>query len=207
MPTKAYSIMSGGMDSALATSWAQRNYDEVVILFFDWGQKSVKEEWASAHKICEKLGIPVENVERIKVPIHRWDKSSLTNGDPETVDNDNFMVPERNLMFISLAASYARANGGGDLIVGFNQDDGGYDTDEKFVADINEFFKQGTEDLKGESGYLSGTVINLVAPIIAKNKPQIREELKAQGLFELTYSCYAANGPCGRCRACQKRGK
>jgi len=58
------------------------------------------------------------------------------------------MVPERNLVFISLAASYDRAKGGGSLVVGFNQDDGGYDTSQEFVNQINEFFNQGTEDLK-----------------------------------------------------------
>lgn len=203
METKAYSIVSGGMDSTLATFLAKDKYSNIVALFFDWGQKSVEDEWEAVQKVCEKMKI--NEIEKIEVPIDKWDKSSLTKGDRNKV-NDNFMVPERNLIFISLAASYARANGGGDLIVGFNKDDGGYDTSKKFVEQINLFFRQGTEELEKSTGtYLHGTVINLTAPLIEYNKGKIIEQLKANSLYELTYTCYAANGPCKKCKACKKR--
>ena len=195
--------MSGGMDSTLSTVWAKGKYKKVIALFFSWGQKAEKDEWAAVQRICEKLDI--KKVKKIDAPISRWDQSSLTKGTPNKINNEDFMVPERNLVFISLAASYARAKGGGSLVVGFNQDDGGYDTSQEFVNQINEFFNQGTEDLKCETGYISGTFIKLEAPLIKKTKPLIREQLKSSGLFSLTYSCYAAGGFCLECKACQKR--
>ena len=203
MKDKAYSIISGGMDSTLATFLAKKKYSQIAALFIDWGQKSMDDEWAAVQKVCAKLDI--NKIEKIEVPIYKWDKSSLTQGDRKEVD-DNFMVPERNLIFISLAASYARANGGGSLIVGFNKDDGGYDTSKEFVDQINVFFKQGTKELDGYTGtYLHGTVITLEAPLIEYDKKKIVEELKANGLYDLTYTCYAAKGPCGKCKACKKK--
>lgn len=207
MKKKAYCIMSGGMDSSLSAAWATKEaaYDRVESVFFDWGQKSVKEELKAVKAICERLGI--EPPQEIKIPISTWDQSSLTQGEPNQVDNDNFMVPERNLVFISIASSYARAKGGGDLIVGFNRDDGGYDTKQGFVDQLNNLFDDGSADLRDEGGYLQGTEIRLVAPLMGKNKIEIRTELKEMGLFPLTYSCYAANGPCGKCRACVNRNR
>ncbi|MCK9196934.1 MAG: 7-cyano-7-deazaguanine synthase [Syntrophales bacterium] len=203
MKDKAYSIISGGMDSTLATFLAKKKYSQIVALFIDWGQKSVDEEWIAVQEICALLEI--NEIERIEVPIDKWDKSSLTQGDRKEVD-DNFMVPERNLVFISLAASYARANGGGCLIVGFNKDDGGYDTSREFVDQINVFFEKGTKELSCYNGtYLRGTKITLEAPLLGYDKKKIAEELKANDLYNLTYTCYAAKGPCGKCRACKKR--
>jgi 7-cyano-7-deazaguanine synthase len=207
MKKKAYCIMSGGMDSSLSAAWAtEAEYDNVRSLFFDWGQKSVKEELDAVKAICAKLGI--ESPQEIKIPISVWDQSSLTQGNPNQIDNSNFMVPERNLVFIAIAASYARAKGGGDLIVGFNRDDGGYDTKQGFVDKLNALLADGSADLTDEdAGYLRGTQIELVAPLMGKGKKEIRDELKKRGLLPLTYSCYAANGPCGKCNACLKRNR
>lgn len=203
MIKNTYSIISGGMDSTLATYIAKEKYDEVVAIYFDWGQKSSKDEYIAVQKICNRLEI--DSIITIYVPINEWDKSCLTQGDPKVIDND-FMVPERNLIFISLAASYARANGGGIIIVGFNKDDGGYDTNEKFVRQLNGFFKQGSDDLKSFSeSYLYGTAIKIEALLINFDKARIKMELEKAGLFDLTYSCYAASGPCGKCSACKKR--
>lgn len=60
--------MSGGMDSSLSAAWAtEAEYDNVRSLFFDWGQKSVKEELDAVKAICAKLGI--ESPQEIKIPI------------------------------------------------------------------------------------------------------------------------------------------
>ncbi len=204
MNKKAYCIMSGGMDSSLSAVWAKKKqYDEIESLFFDWGQKSAEKELKAVKAICKSLSIKV--IEEIKVPISDWDKSSLTKGDRDIISNDNFMVPERNLIFISIAASYVRAKGGGHLIVGFNKDDGGYDTKQDFVDQLNTLFQDGNKELKNVSNYLLGTEIELVAPLLKKNKLEIKGELEEMGLFSLTYSCYAANGPCMKCKACKNR--
>lgn len=203
MLNTAFSILSGGMDSTLATYLSIKNYKRTVAIFFDWGQKSLEEEFSAVKKICENLKI--QKIEKIEAPIYKWDKSCLTQGDRFSADDD-FMVPERNLVFISIAASYARANGGGTIIVGFNRDDGGYDTTKIFIEQINSIFRQGTEDLKSNTdSYLCNSEIKLDAPLIGYSKTKIEKELIEIGLFDLTYTCYAANGPCGKCPACKKR--
>lgn len=198
IPQRAFSIVSGGLDSTLATYSATKRGLEVVPLFFNWGQKALKEEWNSVCRLSAKLGltIPVP----IYAPIHQWDTSSLTKGDPGVSDPDNFIVYERNLIFISLAASYARTLGGGILVVGFNKQDAGYDTSPSFVDKLNELL----EALNSEIGRRR---IGLDAPLIELSKTEIIKQLKEADLFDLTYSCYVSNGPCGKCRACRMRAQ
>lgn len=53
----------------------------------------------------------------------------------------------------------------------------------------------------------SGKQIQLLAPFIAKNKAQIvKEGLRLQVPYELTWSCYAGGEhPCGVCGTCIDR--
>ncbi len=204
-PRTAFCIMSGGMDSTLAMVDAKKKYKDIRILFFDWGHKAVKEEFEAIKKICKnkKIRIHTNKIVRIKVPIHEWDKSVLTKGDPKDAAGENILVPERNLVFISLAASYARANGGGVLIVGFNYDERNYyDTNPKFVENLNTVFKYCNKKADGK--------IEIDDIVHDKNKIQIKNELNNLGILKLTYSCYAAGGPCNgirKCKACLKRSK
>ena len=198
MPDKAFSIVSGGLDSSLATYIAKHRYKEVIPVFFDWGQKALHEEWKAVKLLASKLELtdPVS----ISIPISNWDNSSLTKGNPSQIDPKNIIVFERNLIFISIAASFARSHGGGTLVVGFNKQDAGYDTKDSFVAEINTLLNQLNKEFPN-------LPIGLDAPLIQQDKYSIISQLKEVGLFDLTYSCYAAEGPCNKCPACEKRAK
>lgn len=198
IPKRAFSIFSGGLDSTLASYKAAYQFLEVIPIFFDWGQKASKEEWKAVCAISSKIKLkePVS----ISVPINKWDTSSLTQGNSKIVDPNNFIVYERNLIFISMAASYARAHGGGVLVVGFNKDDAGYDTSAPFVDEINILLNLLNKEFPERK-------VALYSPLIETDKTEIIQELKHAQLFEMTYSCYASDGPCGKCPACIKKQK
>ena len=202
---KAFFIMSGGMDSTLAAIEVRECYHWHNAIFFDWGQKALEKEQKAVTDICRELGFPPPII--IKIPIDQWDKSELTQGDKKNIGNNgNIMVPERNFAFIAVAASFARASGGGDLIVGFNSADCGYDAKEDFVTAVNKIFEHENKELEdAQITYIRNSNIELKAPLLEKDKQYIYDKLRASGLLDLTYSCYVANGPCGICPACQRR--
>ena len=202
---KSFCIMSGGVDSALAAYKAKRKYNDVTAVFFDWGQKAVGDEKKAVDSICKAISI--KDIKVIKIPISEWDRSELTKGNKTKIMNPrNIIVPERNLIFIAMAASFARTEGGGKLIVGFNKDDAGYDTSIEFVKELNRIFKIGNGGFAGASDRkMRNSQIKVVAPLIKKDKKYIIAKLRKLRLLDKTYSCYAANGPCGKCPACKKR--
>ncbi|MCE7697629.1 MAG: 7-cyano-7-deazaguanine synthase [Methanobacterium paludis] len=53
---KAITVLSGGLDSTVATSYFNDEY-EIHALTFDYGQWSAEREIESAKTVCEKLNI------------------------------------------------------------------------------------------------------------------------------------------------------
>jgi 7-cyano-7-deazaguanine synthase len=195
----AYTILSGGIDSTLATIIAKEKYKTAKSIFFDYGQKARDMEWKAANSICSALGI--EKPENVKIDLH-WDESYLT----KEKDNKKFIMHGRNLIFIALALSFVRTKGGGVIITGFNKSDAGFDTSEKFVAMISNILENENNDASSE-----GKRVTLVSPLIELEKVQIINEFKnrkMEDILKLTYSCYAGTEPpCGVCHACKNRSE
>ena len=54
MKPKAITVLSGGLDSTVATSIYANDYD-ITAITFNYGQQSIKQELKHAKMICEKL--------------------------------------------------------------------------------------------------------------------------------------------------------
>ncbi len=118
-PKKAVLILSGGMDSTtLLYDLISQKY-EVHAITFNYHQKH-SNEIACAEKICKKLGIPHKIVD-ISV-LNELAPSCLTRDQWDVPEgnyaDDNMkqtVVPNRNMVFLSLAASYAIGIGANHL--------------------------------------------------------------------------------------------
>jgi 7-cyano-7-deazaguanine synthase len=208
MTRKAFCIMSGGLDSGLAAYEAVNNFgcENVKAIFFDWGQKAINEELAAVKSICNALNI--ELLKKIIVQLNEWDTSSISQNFNGIIKEDSIAVSERNLVFLSLAASYARTKGGGELYVGFNASDNGFDTKDEFVNKLNMLFEFENDALKGiDPCSIKDTNIKVIAPLLGCEKTTIIRKMKEIGLYDMAYSCYYANGPCNKCLACMNRDK
>ncbi len=121
---KAVILLSGGQDSTTCLYWAIKQFDEVFAIGFDYGQ-SHKKELEQAKKITSKLGISYKifDVRNLLA------KSSLTtNGDHHQKSNINATLPAsftsgRNILFLTIAGSYAAEIGAKDIITGVCQTD------------------------------------------------------------------------------------
>lgn len=204
-------LCSGGLDSVTVAFSAQksRKYDEMIVLFFDYGQKSLNVEEICSKKCAKKIGARF-----VKIGLGylgKISKSLINSGEEHKLvkirdlkdtseESAAFYVPCRNLLFISNAMSFAEALGKGsyDIIVGFKNEGGeGYpDTSQEFVKKL------------GEVGRVSMKVkCNILAPLIKRDKEDI--VLLAQKLgvkFRETFSCYVGgDAHCGTCLACRLR--
>lgn len=207
---KAIILLSGGLDSAVNLSLAINKRNIVLNLIFDYGQKAAKYEIKAAKALSKFYTIPYEIIEL------DWLKNitdtSLVNKSeviPKVTEKDftskNFFfetakkvwVPNRNGVFINIAAAYAEHLQAKTIIVGFNKEEGVTfpDNSSAFLKAINQSLKYSTlKDVKVES---------FVRDL---NKTEIVTKGLEQALpFKLIYSCYHGKEKmCGECESCQR---
>lgn len=210
---KAVVLFSGGLDSTTCLYWALDKGYDCVALNISYGQKHIK-EIACAKKICAKLGVKMQSL-NLNLP---WLEEAtslvgknkvLPKASLKEIHNKNRLpstyVPGRNLLFISLAASYADSIGATAIIAGPNAIDySGYpDCRPQFYTPLAKAVKEGT------SGALTGKKIKILTPLLRLSKAQIAKlGAKLKVPFSLTWTCYKGGAkPCGKCDACLLRAQ
>jgi len=207
---KAVVLLSGGLDSSVAIHLAKSEGYEIYALSFDYGQKHNKElECAKATAL--KTGAKEHNI--VSLQLNLWGGSSLTDkkidvedGDVSRTDIPPTYVPARNMVFLSVAASYAEAIGAQNIFIGVSEVDySGYvDCREEFIKSMEDTINKGTV-----MGAELGQKITIHAPFIHKSKAEeirLGEQLKVD--WSLTWSCYRGGSvPCGTCDSCLLRAK
>lgn len=211
-------ILSGGMDSSVLF-WkllSKNQVNEIHCLTFDYGQRHKKEIDSAvlvvkaARIFIGKKGYPI-NVYHSVIPIARFneiavgssqtDKSvEVPEGHYEEENMKKTVVPNRNMVMLSIAASYCFARKLSILFYGAHAGDHAIypDCRPSFVEAMNETFKLADwEELK------------LAAPFIEYDKGDIAKLGVELGTpFNLTWTCYKGlERPCGKCGACQERAE
>jgi len=184
---------SGGMDSTVILHRAinEVGADSVHCLTYDYNQRHKNEisaaMWYAQHmKVGELLVIDVSFI-RDLAPV-----SSLTNDEIPTPDvrqvageaQPKSYVPNRNMIFLSIAASYAESIGANKVYHGATKVDslaGYWDASPEFLPSINDVLALNRE-----------TRITVEAPLIEMDKTDIvKEGIKLGVLFSKTYTCYS----------------
>lgn len=181
-------LLSGGVDSVTLGHELKRDNCLVHALSFDYGQTHIKElRWSRYH--AQRLGFKQTIVELHKIQ-GLFRKSALTDGDGGVI------VPNRNSVFVHIAASIAVTAGAESVIIGCNKDDATEFPDCRWdwLEAINATLKA------------SETEVEVCAPYIGLTKWQIIHRAKQLGVdIAKTWSCYKdGEKPCGRCLACRK---
>lgn len=205
---KAIIILSGGLDSSVALYLAKESYDFALALTFDYGQRAVLKEKEAAQKICKKFNVPHKF---ISIPwLKEITQTALVNSSenlPQLKQNelDNLSVglksanavwvPNRNGVFINIAASFAESFAAEVIITGFNAEEA-----ITFPDNSSDFIKRINESLF----YSTQNHCRVEAPTISMNKSEIvKEALKLKFPFEYLWSCYEGGEMmCGKCESC-----
>lgn len=207
---KAVVLLSGGLDSTVALYLAKDSDYELYAISFDYGQKHNKE------LECAKASAKTLNVVEHKIislNLNLGGSSSLTNPlvDVEDGINDrndipNTYVPARNMVFLSIAASYAESIEAQHIFIGVSQVDySGYvDCRESFIQAMENAINMGTV-----MAVEKNMPIKIQAPFLHLTKTE--EILLGSKLgvdFRNTWSCYrGGTKPCGTCDSCLLRAK
>ncbi len=213
---KAVVILSGGLDSTTCMGFAAEEGYELFPLTFDYGQRH-KVEIEHAAKVAEYYGVPAERRKLIDLEfLHRFGGSALTDdsievpvqrelGEDAGNDIPATYVPGRNLLFLSIAASYAETISAQAVYIGVNAlDYSGYpDCRPEFIEKMEEVIRIGTK------AGVEGHEFHIETPLITLSKAQIiREGMRMKVPYHLTTSCYkGGEQACGVCDSCLLRLK
>lgn len=202
---KAICILSGGMDSTLASYIAKKDGYEIIAVHFNYGQRTQNRELKAFRDICDDLGI-LEKYE-IDIPFFtQIGASALTDKSIDVPTNGLeagvpiTYVPFRNGIFLSITAAIAEKEKATAMYIGVVQEDSsGYpDCTEEFINDISKAINQGTRE---------ETSIEIKTPLVHLSKAQIvKEALKLNVPLIHTWSCYKEEDEaCGVCDSCRLR--
>ncbi|HCU66760.1 MAG TPA: 7-cyano-7-deazaguanine synthase QueC [Rheinheimera sp.] len=202
MPQKVVVIYSGGMDSFTVLHNAIRAGHQVYALSFNYGQRHVK-ELICAQNVCQELGIHHKIVD-ISAINQLIGGSSLTD-DIEVPEGhyaaDNMkstVVPNRNMILLSLAVGYAVSLDAQAVYYG------AHSGDHFIYPDCRPEFVQKMHDVCQIANY---EPVDIISPYLHQTKIEILKDGLKMGLdYSKTWTCY--NGrekACGKCGSCQER--
>jgi 7-cyano-7-deazaguanine synthase len=201
-PAKTVLILSGGMDSTTLLYDLIHEGHEVHAVTFDYHQKH-KNEIACARKTCRTLHIPHKIID-ISV-LNEIAPSSLTRPQWEVPEGNyaeesmkQTVVPNRNMVFLSLAASYAIGIGADYLFYAAHAGDHAIypDCRPAFVSAMGTAFH-----------LCDWHDIILQAPYLYWTKTDIVNRGLSLGVdYSMTWTCYkGGKRSCGRCGSCDER--
>ena len=208
---KAIVLLSGGLDSTTALYLAKsQGFDEIYALTFEYGQKHDR-ELRAACAVARAAGVKEHKF--VTLLLNQWDGCSLTDEKMDIKDGDlaregipDTYVPARNMVFLSVAASYADALGVTDIFLGVSEVDySGYvDCREEFIRSMEQTINLGT--VLGAERHRH---ITLHAPFMHMAKAdEVRLGMSLGVDYSLTWTCYrGGERPCGTCDSCLLRAK
>ena len=212
MVKKAVCLISGGLDSCVASFIAKENGYEIYALSFHYEQRH-KKELLCAKRIAKAVG--AKNHITLDIDFNTIAGSSLLTAsqggirdhDLENIGGDipSTYVPARNTVFLSLALAYAETIDADAIFLGVNAVDfSGYpDCRPEYIQAYQKMANLATK--RG----VEGRSIIIMTPLLHFTKSEIiKTGLKLKIPFENTWSCYRGKEKaCGRCDSCVLRLK
>jgi 7-cyano-7-deazaguanine synthase len=208
---RAVAVLSGGLDSTVAT-WKAREsgYDVVSAITFDYHQRAASREVERAGAFCDFLSIP-----QVVFPLPElgeFGSSALTDQtqeipDIESEDLDNFdlvsqvaravWIPNRNGVLTNISASLAEANNCKYLIVGFNAEEAQTfrDSSITYIKILNRALE-----------YSTANKVEVISPTWALDKSAIARVLCDASIpVSMIWPCYYGGEKwCGTCESCRR---
>jgi 7-cyano-7-deazaguanine synthase len=200
---KSIILLSGGLDSTVSAAIAKRKTIPLFALTFDYGQRAAKMETLAAKKVCQALKIKHKSV---KIPFLESFKNLILLQSQKKVGAHKFArmknvwIPNRNGLFINIAACYAEYHNADLIVTGFNREEAEDFPDNRpqFIAAINHALMFSTL-----------TKVKVVSYVADYTKKQIYKiGLRYRAPLEHIYSCYLGGKKmCGKCASCKRLKK
>lgn len=202
MPKTIIVIYSGGMDSFTLLHRALAEDHRVHALSFDYGQRHVRELEAAA-SVCSELGVPhkvldIRSLQAVMAGSALTGGVAVPEGHYEEESMKSTVVPNRNMILLSLATGYAVTVEADAVWFGAH---GG---DHAIYPDCRPEFVEKMDAVCRVANY---EPVAVEAPYIRASKADILADGLAMELdYSQTWTCY--NGrqkACGVCGSCVER--
>jgi len=121
---KAIILLSGGQDSTTCLYWSKKHFKEIYAIGFDYGQMHIK-ELEQAKKIAQDANVEYK-IFNVKNLLASSSLTKHTNHNDKSYINTELpasFTSGRNILFLSIAGSYASELGINDIVMGVCQTD------------------------------------------------------------------------------------
>jgi 7-cyano-7-deazaguanine synthase len=197
---KAVAILSGGLDSTVSLAVAVRRMEVVLVLTFDYGQRAARRERRASATIAKHYRIPHRV---IAVPwLAALTGTALVNRKAELPRHEMsersakaVWVPNRNGVFIEIAAAHAESAGATRLVTGFNREEAETfpDNSKAYVGAVNRALSYSTAN--------GVRVVSFTIDLDKKGIVRLGRKLKAP--LQHIWPCYEGGTSwCGSCESC-----
>jgi 7-cyano-7-deazaguanine synthase len=174
---KAVVLLSGGLDSSVNFWLAHKKYEVVLGLTFNYGQKALAQELKSAENLCKRVGVAhkVIDLSWMKAFGHSAllsDSQTVPVGSAVEIDSQvqseitakAVWVPNRNGIFLNIAAGFAESYGADFVIPGFNVEEAA-----TFADNSAEFMKA----LDHSFSFSTSNNVTVICETVSLNKTEI----------------------------------
>lgn len=210
MMEKTVILLSAGLDSTVNFYEALHRTEVMLAITFDYGQRAAKQEIARAKAIAE-----LNHVKHMVIELP-WLKllgnSALTNSSNEIPQGNSVSIddkaastksakavwiPNRNGLFLNIAATFAESLQATTVIPGFNAEEA-----ETFPDNSFDFIRA----VRKAFSFSTANQINVQCYTITMTKPQIvKMGQKLMVPFHMTWPCYLDQDKwCGQCESCKR---
>ncbi|OGC39127.1 7-cyano-7-deazaguanine synthase QueC [candidate division WOR-3 bacterium RBG_13_43_14] len=193
-------LLSGGLDSTVSAAIATRKTKPLFALTFDYGQRAAIMEIKASRKICQILKIKHKI---ISLPFFKDFKGlRMCNAGKKLKPAhfrtlDQVWIPNRNGLFINIAACYAEHYNASFIVTGFNREEAMEfpDNSIRYIAAVNHSLFYSTRNR-----------VKVISFVADYSKSQIyRIGIKYRAPLKLIYSCYlGGKETCGQCASCRR---
>lgn len=187
---KAVVLLSGGLDSVVSMLLARQRAELVLALTIDYGQRARINEIRASQNLCRIYDIPHKVVH---LPFMADMHSDLVKDSNMEIANP--WVPNRNGLFLNLAACYAESLKAQMVVCGFNLEEALNfpDNSAEYVDALNAALYFSTMNhVKVQSFTQEMDKIDI-----------IKEGVRLGLNFRYIWSCYqGGEKPCGKCSSC-----
>ncbi len=203
---KSVVLFSSGLDSTVNLYEALSATDVVLALTFDYGQRAAKKEIQCAQTVTKALHVPHRVID---LPFFKdFTSTSLVNQEmnvPQNIAIDDEIetvqsasavwVPNRNGIFLNIAAGFAEGLGANVVIPGFNIEEG-----QTFPDNTQQYL----DSLSNAFAYSTANRIKAISFTTHLNKTQIALRGRELGVdFNMIWSCYYGEDQvCKACESC-----
>lgn len=197
---KAVAVLSGGLDSTVSLAAAARTLEVVLALTFDYGQRAARREREASAKIAKRYRIPhrvvglpwLAGITRTAL-VDR--KARLPKHEMSIRSAKAVWVPNRNGVFLEIAAAHAESLGAKRIVTGFNREEAATfpDNSKAYVTALNRALSFSTAN--------GVEALSFTADLDKRGIVRLGRRLGAP--IELVWPCYEGGRRwCGSCESC-----